>query len=1110
MKRTQVTDLLANIKATFVSFFSIFMFVALGVGVFLGISWASPALENAAQSMLDEGEFHHFQIQYPYGLTDADLAKLAEVEGVTQVEPEYQAFQVMQADGAKGAMVKVQSLGQDIDVPIVVEGELPTKADEMAFHAESAKQLGVSVGDTVTFQKDGDAASTDSAASGSESGNASGMKYLTRSSFKVTAIVDSADYLARSSGTYGYSSSPSGSVDALAWVVEDAFDTDEFQGGYPIVNVGYDGLAGKLTFGDDYKQASSEAMKSIVALGETLAAARYDDLHAQAQKSIDDGLAKIEEAEAQIAQGEQDIADGEKKLEDGRAELAQRRAEGQAQLDDAYQQLMDGEAQKAEGKARLDEAYEKVESGRQAIDDADRKIAEAADELSDAEAFKDACDADLKAGKITISEYNSRLDARGAQMREKLEPLAEIYGAEVPDINHENFDTAITAGRIALANSDELEVTVDGEKMTLGEARQRLATAEAQLADAQAEYDQKVAELDAGWDQYYAGQATLESEVAQAEQELADGEAKLEDAKQQVADGKAQVAESKPQLEEAESQLAAMAKYDWSVLPRAYNAGVAEVSTFSGVTSHLSISMAALFIIVGLLVSYFAVSRIVQEQITQIGTKKALGFRRGEVTASFLWYSGIAVVAGAIVGAIVGFLLVEGIIGGALGDMFAFGTYPAYFGWMLFILITAIELVLVLGATYLACRKILKEHAVELLRGRKPPTGKTRFYEKWGIWEKLPLLIQTIVNNCVNDKRRVLSTIVGVAGCTALIVTAFTLNDDVLASYDRHYANVYGFNAIAYADFEPEEAADNLESAIAELGATTAQAFKKTYLMVQPNGESGAIHVVVPVDEEAFSQLYHVNSLSGGSFDPSAEGAWVSQAYADHFGAKVGDILSIDGGDGTKHEVPILGFYEFWLSYSEAVMGADYFQKEFGEVSPNVVLCQTGDIAVDEVEKAISSVEGFDSIVNDAEMQHVDFDTFSTVSSAVVLIYVVLSVLMAIVVLLNLNVMFIDEKKRELIVLMINGFSVKDARHYISYDNIVLTALGIIVGLLLGCIMGSVTVASIEPITAVFVKSPDAFAIIVGILGSAILAIIMSLIALRRVNNFVLTDINRF
>ena len=167
MKPTQIIDLFSNIKATFVSFFSILMFVTLGVAVFLGISWAAPALQNAADDMFDEGSFHHFQIQYSYGLTDDDLEKLAETEGVSEVEAERQTFETLLTDGQKST-VKVQSLGKSIDTPTIVEGELPTKSGEIAFHAVSAKKLGVNVGDTITFEKD---ASTDDASSKEEDEN---------------------------------------------------------------------------------------------------------------------------------------------------------------------------------------------------------------------------------------------------------------------------------------------------------------------------------------------------------------------------------------------------------------------------------------------------------------------------------------------------------------------------------------------------------------------------------------------------------------------------------------------------------------------------------------------------------------------------------------------------------------------------------------------------------------------------------------------------------------------------------------------------------------------------------------------------------------------------
>ena len=153
MKPTQITELLANIKATFVSFFSILMFVALGVGIFLGISWSGPALQEAADRTFAEGGFHNFQVYFPYGLTEDDLEELSKVEGVSQVEGEYQSFQTVTVNGSRTS-VKLQSMGNDIDKPQVVEGELPMRAGEIALHEASAGALGAGVGDTVTFEKD--------------------------------------------------------------------------------------------------------------------------------------------------------------------------------------------------------------------------------------------------------------------------------------------------------------------------------------------------------------------------------------------------------------------------------------------------------------------------------------------------------------------------------------------------------------------------------------------------------------------------------------------------------------------------------------------------------------------------------------------------------------------------------------------------------------------------------------------------------------------------------------------------------------------------------------------------------------------------------------------
>ena len=1140
MKPTQTQELFVSIKKTIVSFFSILMFVALGVAVFLGISWAGPALQNATDRMFDEGSFHNFQVQFPYGITDSDIQALSEIEGVDQVEAAYQSYQTIQVDGDRHT-VKVQSLGQSIDTPIIVEGTLPTKAGEMAFQAESASRLGVNVGDTITFEKDANKGSNDlaallnagglsaSASSNSSSGsdassnpdassdsnaspssdssekpadsakstaNESGMTYLTDSTFVVTAIINTPEYAAEASATYGYSPTPSGTISAIAWVTDDTFVESAFLNAHPVVNVRSDSLAGLSAFSDEYKAAAGEIEARITELGDRLGTARYDDLHGQAQKRIDEAQAKIDE-------GKQEITDGEAKIADAREQLETERAAGEAKLASAYEELQGYEYQKAQGQARLDEAKAKVAAGEALLAQADAAKDAIAATAQDASAYKADLDAKLEKGEITQEEYDAGLDEYGNNLTAKLKPYADKFDIPIVTIDHTNFADVLTVANTAVANYENIPLSYEGQEITVSEARTKLAEAKQQIAVAEEELAAKTYQLNQGWALYYAGQEELEAKTAEAEQLIADGEAKIADARKTIA-------ENEPKLEQAKEQLGTMKKYDWTVASRSHNLGTIEISMLGDMTNNLSYSMAALFIIVGLLVSYFAVSRIVHEQITQIGTKKALGMRRKEITTSFLWYSAIAVIAGAIIGAIVGVIVVEGIISSVLGGMFFFGSYPPYFGPLLFVIVMALELVLVLGATYLACRSVLKKHAIELLAGEKPPEGKMRFYEKWGIWEKLPLLTQTIVNNCVNDKRRMLSTIVGVAGSTALIVTAITLNNDVLNSYNVQYGDVYGFDAITYVASEPADAIDKVEKAEAEQGATTMQAFMKTCALEQPDGNTNSIRMLIPTEEEAFSEIYHVRSVSGGTFSLSDDGAWVSKAYADHFGAKVGDELLLNVGDGMKHRVPILGFYEFWLTYNELVMGRAYYEKEFGAISPNVVLADTGDMEVSTLKEKVAGIEGFDSISDDAKIQYTNFATFSKASSAVVAIYLALAALMAIVVLLNLNVMFINEKKRELIVLMINGFSTKDAKRYIYNDTIVLTAIGIVFGIILGCVTGSITVAAIEPASGSFLQGIDLIAVAVGIVGSALLSFIMSKIALRRIPRFELTDINRF
>ena len=1126
MKPTQISELLANIRKSFVSFFSILMFVALGAGIFVGIIWSSPALERAVGSFFEQGNFHHVQITYPYGLTEDDLAQLAQVEGVSDVEAGRIAFAKYRHADADYT-IKLQTLSQRIDVVTVVEGTLPSSDGELALKASRAQELGLSVGDTITLVHD---ASDDS--------DGDGMAQLTRDDFVVTALVESPEYVALSPSSYGYSTIGTGSIDAVAWVREGVFDDAAYHDGYTVANVRCNDMAALDSFSDEYNAASRTMTARISELADTLAPARYDELHQEAARQIADGEAQLQQAEQKIAEGEQAIAEGTQQLAEARMTLDSLVASGQAQLESAYQQLLAGEDLRVVGEQALAAARELVAQGDDAMAEVDRDIDdilaiasearafaaaqqsvldEAKEDLDQAESLHDAgeiSDEEYAAAQQAYQEversYKAALDEYGATLRARLQVYADKAGKTVPEISSDNYDEILNEVNELLDEYNDIEIEIDGKTVTVREARENLAEMKTQLLESEELFNQKLAELRAAWAQYYAAVQRLETEKAAGEQRIAEGEQQLADVQSQVDEGRAQVEQRRPQLEAAKRQLSSMTEYDWTVADRAYNGGMIEASMLSSIMGRLAFSMAALFVIVGLLVCYSAVSRIVHEQVVQIGTKKALGLRTREITLSYLVYAALAVIAGCIVGIIVGCTLVEGIIGHTLSARFVTGPYPAHFGLPLALGVTALELVLVLGATWLACRSVLSENAIELLKGAKPPEAKTRFYEKWAAWDRLPLFTQTVVNNCINDRRRMFSTIVGVAGCTALIVTAITLNDDVLTSYDEQYSNVYGFDTIVYVDRSVDDAALNVAQALRNENVDSAPVRLRFASVEKPDGTRAGVRVIVPTDDESFARLYQVNTLAGQQFDNSSDGIWFSNSYATHAGGKVGQEAVLDFGDGAQRHFAIAGFYEYRLTLTEMVMNASQYESVMGSAPvANALLVDAHGASAAEVAQMLEDVPGFDAVSADAKAQKNSFDSFAGVSRTVVGIYLALAVLMAIVVLLNLNVMFITEKKRELIVLMINGFSTHDAKRYIYNDTIVLTAIGIVFGIIVGCIMGSITVAAVEPTVADFFKGIAWRAVAAGLLGSAILAFAMSAVALRRIPKFDLTDINK-
>ncbi|MDO4539122.1 MAG: ABC transporter permease, partial [Coriobacteriales bacterium] len=726
--------------------------------------------------------------------------------------------------------------------------------------------------------------------------------------------------------------------------------------------------------------------------------------------------------------------------------------------------------------------------------DGKSQLNDALSQINDGQASYESAVADLNA---KIAEYNAATDQLRAE-EAKLDPSMPGYDEAIKAIKAK-WDTLLETS--------------------------------AALDAARAELESKHTELENATQTYNNGVDSYNQQVADGAQAISDAEKDLEEGRQKLEDGKKEIEDKKVDLEDAKKKIADKSKeldqakedvrnlkdksYNWTLFSRAENGGVISISSFVDIAGRLRTSMASLFVLVGLFVCYAAIGRLVREQVRQIGTKKALGMRASEVTLSFLLYANATVVLGMFFGSIAAVVVVERIIVPVLSSSF-FMSVPAWWSLAHVALFGLVELVLITASTMLACHSVLSHHAVELLAGDTPPSGKERFFENWALWKRLPLYTQTTINNLLNDKRRVLSTLVGVAGCTALVVCAITLNDDVVAGVGRQYTDVYHYDALVRVNMDESNALEKAADAVAKLGCKDSTPVGTRMVSLSlPDGTTSAATITVPQDTEDFRQLVTLISIAGDTagqeVQPGDDGVWVSSAYAEHYGAKPGDKLSITLGDGTSYELPIAGFFKHYLVGHQIIMSPKLYQQIFN-VEPTIskLFVRTGDkVSADELKEKLTDSSFVSSVANDREDQETLFNSFRKVSRVVVLVYLALSIAMAVVVLLNLNVMFVEEKRRDLITLMVCGYTVRDAKRYIWRDNLVLTVLGIIVGIALGMAAGYFAVMSMEISTVTLVKAPVLRACLAGAAASAVLSAIMTLISLRSIPRLKLADINR-
>ena len=841
---------------------------------------------------------------------------------------------------------------------------------------------------------------------------------LKNDTYTITGAVSSPEYISfqRGSTTIG-----NGTVTTFIAVPEESFALDV----YTEIYVQSDGAKDLTAFTDAYDSRVDETEDQLEAIREDREKARYDEIMDEAQTELDDARAEL--------------ADAEKELEDGRAEA-------EKELADARKELEDGQAEVDSGRQELADARAQLESSRQQLTDSQAQIDQGQKELND---NIDAMNAQIDELNAAKQQYND-LAASGADDPVTMATLSAMY---------EEIQSGEAALAQAKAQIESAKSELASGQQQINDGWQQIADGEQEIADGEAELENAQQEIDDGWEEYYEGEK-------EAQEEIADGEQKIADAKKELADAEAELAD----LEEPEWFI-----YDRSNLPdyTGYGENADRMRAIGQV-------FPAIFFLVAALISLTTMTRMVEEQRTQIGTFKALGYERHSIAGKYLGYALLATVSGSVLGILFGEKVFPYIIITAYGIMYQHMheimlPYNIQYG----LGAAAAALASTLLATLLACYKELREQAAELMRPPAPKQGQRVLLERVRfIWKRLNFSWKASVRNLVRYKKRLFMTVFGIGGCMALMLVGFGLKDSIFAIVDIQYDEIqlYDGNIILEDDITDEEK----ETLIAELEKDELMTGAAEGLLTQVSVGAGEewhdVYLDVPEDVDRFPEFVTLQDrMTDAVYTLDDSGAILTEKMATELDVEPGDAITIRDDDLGDLEVKVQAVCENYMGHY-LYMTPAYYEEVYGSAPDyNCIFYKTADRITEEAERIgeeALAVPGALSVSYTTDLKE-QVDNMLGALDSVIAVLIISAGMLAFVVLYNLNNISITERQRELATLKVLGFYNKEVTMYVYRENILLTFLGALFGIVLGKILHRFIIVTVEIESVMFGRNID-------------------------------------
>lgn len=1004
MKSMMKRNTFREIKKSFGRYFAILAIIALGVAFFSGLKITQLVMVHSADVYLKDLQFYDYRLVSTLGFTEENVEALAEKEDVRAAEGAISAEVLYKDAGENERVIKMHSITEKVNKLKLVAGEMPQSADECV--VDSALFSEDAIGSKLVL---------------SENNTTDDLDKFAYKEYTITGLVQSPCYIQFERGN---TSIGNGRISGFAYILKDGFAVDYDTEIY-------------IKFDEDYDIYSDEY--------DSYMDAKEADWEAYTKEQADIRYEKI-------------VKDAQDELDEKKEELEEKRAEAEAELESAKQQLTDGETEISDGKNQIASAKtelsakaSELQTGKDALSSKAAELESASQQISGQESALAAKKAEYEQGlnaylaaKQQVTDQRNSLEAAKAQLTEntpgyeemlaQIEAgLTEVAGAEA-ELNAKNAELEAAAGQLSSAESQ-----LAAAKQQIEDGKNALAAAEAELTDGENQLAAAKEQIEEKEDQLEAAETELADGLLQYQENQSEFDEQMQDADDQIAD--------------AQSKIDEIEKPETYVLDRNTNVGYVCLKNDSGVVKGIANVFPVFFFLVAALICMTTMNRMVEEQRTQIGVLKALGFSEGKIMGKYLFYSGSAAISGTLIGYVLGIHFFPLVIITAYGIVYKMGGIYYVSDPPLALVSLTVAVLCSVGTTWLSCHKELKEVAADLMRPKAPKAGKRVFLEHVPfIWKRLKFLQKVSVRNIVRYKKRFFMMVIGISGCTALLVMGFGVRDSVVAVADQQYEEIQLYDiGVTLKDGKMPGEADlkSLDSVLEKENAAGMYAMEKTIDLVTDKGTK-SIHMVAVENPDEVGDFISLHTKKQEPIAYPKEGeAVLSKKVAETYAVKKGDTILLRDSDNNEMHLKVTGICENHI-YNYVYIAPESYEKQIGDVVFKNVYVRLPDASdIHEVSAALMKADGVTAVTVNSDMLSRISQMMSCMNYIVIIIIICAGAL-AFIVLYNLNNINITERVREIATIKVLGFYPKETASYVFRENMVLTAIGCGLGLILG------------------------------------------------------------